>query len=165
MNFPVALPKQNEEFKIFNLLNKKEMTAIINEEKKINAEHIFHKHLSMFTEGMNKEDYADLFTEDAVQEYPYAPEPFATKIQGRHAIAAYIENVVKGATNWNFTEFDFKATSNPDVFFVEFQGSALVSSTGKKYTQLFIARITMSGDKIANFKEYWNPAWILDAFL
>jgi ketosteroid isomerase-like protein len=141
------------------------MTAIINEEKKINAENLFHKHLSMFTKGMSKKDYADLFTEDAVQEYPYAPEPFATKVEGRDAIAAYIENVVKGATNWNFTDFDFNATSNPDVFFVEFQGSALATSTGKMYNQFFIARITMNGDKIANFKEYWNPTWILDAFL
>ncbi|MGD1317810.1 nuclear transport factor 2 family protein [Chryseobacterium sp. 2R14A] len=141
------------------------MTAIINEEKKINAENVFHKHLSMFTDGMSKEDYANLFTEDAVQEYPYAPAPFATKIEGRDAIAAYIENVVKGATNWNFTDFNFSSTSNPDVFFVEFQGSALVTSTGKTYNQLFIARITMSGDKIANFKEYWNPTWILDAFV
>lgn len=141
------------------------MTAIINEENKINAENVFHKHLSMFTTGMSKEEYANLFTEDAVQEYPYAPAPFATKIEGRDAIAAYIENVVNGATNWNFTNFDFSATSNPDVFFVEFHGSALVTSTGKTYEQLFIARITMSGDKIANFKEYWNPTWILDAFL
>ncbi|MEO8255191.1 MAG: nuclear transport factor 2 family protein [Flavobacterium sp.] len=141
------------------------MTAIINEENKINAENVFHKHLSMFTDGMSKEDYTNLFTEDAVQEYPYAPAPFATKIEGREAIAAYIENVVKGATNWNFTDFNFSATSNLDVFFVEFQGSALVTSTGKAYNQLFIARITMSGNKIANFKEYWNPTWILDAFV
>lgn len=141
------------------------MTAIINEENKINAENVFHKHLSMFTTGMSKEEYAHLFTEDAVQEYPYAPAPFATKIEGREAIADYIANVVNGATNWNFTNFDFSATSNPDVFFVEFQGSALVTSTGKTYNQLFIARITMSGDKISNFKEYWNPTWILDAFV
>lgn len=141
------------------------MTAIINEENKINAESVFHKHLSMFTNGMSKEDYANLFTEDAVQEYPYAPAPFVTKIEGRDAIAAYIENVVKGATNWNFNDFEFSATSDPDVFFVEFNGSALVTSTGKMYNQMFIARITMSGDKIANFKEYWNPTWILDAFL
>lgn len=141
------------------------MTAIINQENKNIAEKVFHQHLSMFTHGMSQEDYANLFTENAVQEYPYAPEPFATKIEGRNNIAAYIENVVKGATNWNFSDFQFTATSDPDVFFVEFQGSALVPSTRKTYHQLFIARITMSGDKIANFKEFWNPTWILDAFV
>lgn len=141
------------------------MTAIINEESKIHAEKVFQKHLSMFTTGMSQEDYANLFTENAVQEYPYAPAPFATKIEGRDAIAAYIANVVNGATNWNFSDFNFNATSNPNVFFVEFSGSASVTSTGKRYDQLFIARITMSGDKISNFKEYWNPTWILDAFV
>ncbi|KFC21520.1 nuclear transport factor 2 family protein [Epilithonimonas lactis] len=141
------------------------MTTIVNEENKINAENIFYKHLSMFTTGMSREDYANLFTEDAVQEYPYAPAPFSTKIEGRDAIASYIENVVKGATDWNFTDFEFSATSDPNVFFVEFNGSALVTSTGKTYDQIFIARITMNGDKISNFKEYWNPTWIIDAFV
>lgn len=75
------------------------MTAIINEENKINAEKIFHKHLSMFTDSISREDYINLFTEDAVQEYPYAPAPFAPKTEGCEAIAAYIENVVKGASN------------------------------------------------------------------
>ncbi|WP_210151401.1 hypothetical protein [Chryseobacterium scophthalmum] len=92
------------------------MTSIINEEKKINAKNVFHKHLSMFTDGMSKEDYANLFTQHAVQEYPYAPAPFATKIEGSDAIATYIENIVKGATNWNFPDFNFSSTSNPDVF-------------------------------------------------
>jgi len=119
----------------------------------------------MFTTGMSKDDYANLFTEDAIQEYPFAPAPFATKIEGRNAISSYIENVVKGATNWNFTDFNFSATSDPDVYFVEFTGSALVTSTGKTYHQMFIARMTMNGDKIAHFKEYWNPTWIIDAFV
>lgn len=142
------------------------MTTIINEENLSRAESIFHQHLSMFTSSnMSQEEYANLFTEDAVQEYPYAPAPFSTKIEGRDAIAAYITNVVKTATNWNFKGFSFNATSDPDVFFVEFKGSALVTATGKTYNQLFIARITMSGDKIANFKEFWNPTWILDAFV
>lgn len=106
------------------------MTTMISEKDKINAENIFYKHLSMFTTGMSKDDYANLFTEDAIQEYPFAPAPFATKIEGRNAISSYIENVVKGATNWNFTDFNFSATSDPDVYFVEFTGSALVTSTG-----------------------------------
>lgn len=130
------------------------------------AERLFKQHLSFFTNpGMTRETYATLFTEDAVQEYPYAPAPYATKVVGREEITDYISNVIKGATNWAFTNFSFLPTSDSDTVFVEFEGSAHVTSTGKTYQQLYVGRITLRAGKIALYREYWNPTWILDAFV
>lgn len=130
------------------------------------AERLFRMHLAMFTDpAMTREAYANLFTEDAVHEYPYAPAPFAKQVEGRDAITAYIANVTQSATQWNFTNFTFWTTSDPNTVFVEFEGSALVTATGKRYQQIYVGRITMREGKIANYREFWNPGWILDAFV
>ncbi|MEN5055183.1 nuclear transport factor 2 family protein [Sphingobacterium kitahiroshimense] len=129
-------------------------------------QHLFQKHLSKFTNPeMSREAYAALFTEDAVQQYPYAPAPYATELIGREAIADYITNVVNGATNWQFKNFVFTPTADPDTFFVEFEGGADVIATGKSYHQIYIGRITLQDDKILSYREYWNPIWIMDAFM
>jgi Ketosteroid isomerase-related protein len=135
--------------------------------KKIDiATNLFQKHLSKFTDSnMTEESYAELFTEDAVQQFPYAPAPYATEVIGREAIVEYISNVTQGAKDWKFDNFIFTATEDPEVFFVEFEGGATVLSTGKDYHQLYIGQLTLKDNKIAAYREYWNPIWILDAFV
>jgi len=142
------------------------MNLPITNDSTTRAERLFRMHLAMFTNPtMTQEAYASLFTEDAVHEYPYAPAPFAKQIEGRDAITAYIANVTLSATNWSFNDFTFSATSDPDTVFVEFEGSALVTATGRKYYQVYIGRISLRGDQIAHYREFWNPSWILEAFV
>jgi len=130
------------------------------------AERLFHSHLAKFINpDMTKDTYAELFTEDAVQEFPYAPAPYAKEVVGRDAIADYIANVVNGAKNWNFRNFQFSGTIDPNTFFVEFEGSADVIATEKPYHQLYIGRITLRDGRIAAYREFWNPVWIMDAFM
>ena len=142
------------------------MKSIITDKNATHAESIFRMHLAMFTDPtMTREAYSNLWTEDATHEYPYAPAPYSKEVKGRDAITEYIANVTQSATNWSFTNFTFSATSDPDTVFVEFEGSALVTATGKRYQQIYIGRITLRGGKIAHYREFWNPSWILDAFL
>jgi hypothetical protein len=130
------------------------------------AERLFRLHLAKFTNPeMTREAYADLFTKDAIQQYPYAPAPYAKEVVGRDAIADYIANVVSGATDWDFRNFVFSVTSDPDTIFVEFEGSANVVATGKLYHQLYIGRISLKDGKISSYREFWNPIWIMDAFM
>lgn len=142
------------------------MTTPITDDRLERAERAFHQHLALFTTpGMTAETYASLLTEDAVHEYPYAPAPFPARIEGRDAVTAYILNVTQLATNWHFTNFTFSATPDADTVFVEFEGGALVTATGKTYHQIYVCRLTMRGEQIAHYREYWNPSWILEAFV
>ena len=142
------------------------MNAIITDNSAARAERLFRMHLAMFTDPtMTREAYANVWTEDAVHEYPYAPAPYSKQLEGRDTITTYIANVTQSATNWSFTNFVFSATSDPDTVYVEFEGSALVTATGKKYQQIYVGRITLRGEEIAYYREFWNPAWILDAFI
>jgi len=130
------------------------------------AERLFRMHLARFTNpDMTDEAYGELFTADAIQEYPFAPAPYAKELSGRQAITDYISNVVKGATDWDFKNFVFSSTSDPDTIFVEFEGSANVTATGKPYRQIYIGRMTVKENKISCYREFWNPIWIMDAFV
>ncbi len=130
------------------------------------AESLFRLHLSYFTNPqMTREEYANIFTEDAVQEYPFAPAPYAKAVVGRDAVTEYITNVTKGATDWAFSNFNFFPTSTPDTVFVEFEGSAMVIATGRLYKQLYIGRISIKGAQISGYREYWNPTSIIEAFV
>jgi ketosteroid isomerase-like protein/catechol 2,3-dioxygenase-like lactoylglutathione lyase family enzyme len=114
---------------------------------------------------MTAEAYANLITEDVVHEYPYAPAPFANRVQGRDAVTAHLLNITRLASNWRFTDFTFSASSDPDTVFVEFEGGGLVTATGKTYHQVYNARLTMRGEQISHYREYFNPNRILEAFL
>ncbi|WP_240486055.1 nuclear transport factor 2 family protein [Anditalea andensis] len=110
---------------------------------------------------MTAEAYGNLITEDVVHEYPYAPVPFANRVEGRDAVMAHLVNVTRLASNWNFTDITFSATSDPNTIFVEFEGGGLVTATGKAYHQIYSARLTMRGEQIAHYREFFNPVLLL----
>ena len=142
------------------------MNPSLPDQQLMRAEQAFQLHLSLFTDSaMTPAAYANLLTEDAVLEHPYAPSHFPNRVEGREAVTAYWVDVTRrGATNWQFTDLTFSATPDPQTVFVEFNGQALVPATGKTYHQVYVGRLTMRGDKIAHYREFWNPTWILEAF-
>jgi ketosteroid isomerase-like protein/catechol 2,3-dioxygenase-like lactoylglutathione lyase family enzyme len=141
------------------------MNSDITNDSKTRAERAFRLHLELFTNHtMTPEAYANLITDDVVHEYPYAPVPFANRVEGRHAVTAHLVNVTRLASNWSFTNIAFSATSDPNTVFVEFEGGGLVTATGKTYRQVYNARLTMRGEQIAHYRELFNPNQILEAF-
>jgi len=141
------------------------MNSEITNHSRTHAERAFRLHLELFTNhNMTAEAYGNLVTEDVVHEYPYAPVPFANRVEGRDAVTAHLVNVTRLASNWNFTDITFSATSDPNTIFVEFEGGGLVTATGKAYHQIYSARLTMRGEQIAHYREFFNPNQILEAF-
>jgi uncharacterized protein len=135
--------------KIMNSLN--DETALTERVRRV-----FETHLAVF-DPQSTSNYAELLTDDAVYEFPFAPAEFPSRVEGKEAVAKYMTGLPQLAENWQFWDFDFSATTNPDVFFVEFKGSADAAATGRKYEQTYIGRIEMRGEKMSNYREFWNP--------
>jgi uncharacterized protein len=127
------------------------------------ARRVFETHLAVF-DPQSTSNYAELLTDDAVQEYPFAPAGFLSRVEGKEAIVKYMTGLPQLANNWQFWDLTFFATTNPDVVFVEFKGSADVTATGRKYEQTYIGRLEMRGEKMSKYREFWNPQTIVDAF-
>jgi ketosteroid isomerase-like protein len=128
------------------------------------ARRAFEAHLAVF-DPQSTSNYAELLTDDAVYEFPFAPAAFPSRVEGREAIAEYMTGLPQLAKNWQFRDFTFSATTDPDVFFVEFKGSADVIATKRKYEQIYIGRLEMRGEKMSKYREFWNPQVIVDAFM
>jgi uncharacterized protein len=123
---------------------------------------VFEAHLDVF-DAQSTSNYAELLTDDAVYEFPFAPAEFPSRVEGKEAIAKYMTDLPQLADNWKFWDLTFFATTDPDVVFVEFKGSAEVTATGRKYDQTYIGRIEMRGEKMSKYREFWNPQVIADA--
>jgi ketosteroid isomerase-like protein len=97
----------------------------------------------------------DFVTEDAVFEYPYADDAYR-RIEGRDAIGQALRRFPVTASNWTFSNPRVFQTLYPDIFFVEYRAKAYVPATQHAYESRYIARVTVTDGKIANYAELWE---------
>jgi len=94
------------------------------------------------------------YTDDAVLEMPFVNPP--AHVEGRYAI----RDRLAGA----FTVFKMQLTIDrvidcldPDELILEFHSEGLVATTGKAYTNTYIARFQFRDGLICFQREYFNP--------
>ncbi len=108
--------------------------------------------------------FKDLWVDDAVVEFPYAPPSLVKRIEGKEAILNYYKETPNQFTNWKFTISQFYETLEPNIILIEWRGTAKIAATGHIYDQNYIGYLQMRDSKIAHYKEYWNPIIVLEAF-
>jgi uncharacterized protein len=122
---------------------------------------IFAAHLALI--GTDVEAWSDLLAEDAVVEFPYATALDApSRFEGKPAIYNHMKNAVAQLQNWVFTDIREYQTPIPTVLLAEFHGKAVFVATGQLYQQDYVARLETKNGKIIHYREYWNPAPILE---
>jgi ketosteroid isomerase-like protein len=107
--------------------------------------------------------FLQMLSEDAVMEFPFAPEGITQRLEGREAVAAHL-NALSGILNINgFTAPFVYRDSDKGVTTLEFscQGSAV--QNGKPYNQDYISVITVRDGHIVHYRDYWNPLVVLEA--
>lgn len=98
-----------------------------------------------------------LFHEDGVLDIPYAPEGIPTTLQGRAAIAEFYSGLPDLVTPMNFASYRINELDVPGEFVAEYTSNASVRTTGLPYRNAYIARVTVRGDRIARFAEFFDP--------
>jgi len=123
------------------------------------AVRLFSAHLALWTASNPKEyPYADLLTDDAVFEYPYANNDSGLRVEGRNSVATVLRDLPAAAIDWQFHDVRLFETPHPDVFFVEYRASAYVLATHRLYEGRHIARITVRSGRIGDYLEIWDRA-------
>ena len=123
------------------------------------AVRLFSAHLALWTASNPKEyPYADLLTDDAVFEYPYANNDSGLRVEGRNSVATVLRDLPAAAIDWQFHDVRLFETPHPDVFFVEYRASAYVPATHRLYEGRHIARITVRSGRIGDYLEIWDRA-------
>jgi uncharacterized protein len=105
--------------------------------------------------------WSELFADDGVQEFPYAPDGLPKRIESKAGIAEYLKEYPK--------TFVLHRISAPvwhhdgDTAIAEFAVEGTAVSTGKPYNQRYISVIEQRGGKITRYVDYWNPQIVAEA--
>ncbi|ADO68048.1 nuclear transport factor 2 family protein [Stigmatella aurantiaca] len=127
------------------------------------AEELFAAHLALVTKDMPA--WLELFAENAVIEFPYAPSVGTpARLEGKAAITAYAQGVSSVMRDFVFSDLRVFPAREPHVLFAEVHGEATLPRTGRPYVQDYVMRLETDGERIIHYREYWNPVPVLQAF-
>lgn len=116
------------------------------------------------------EDYLDLFRDDAVLELPYGATEAGDRVEGKAAIAAYMERL-RGVV----TLEDMRLTASyactagtagtaGETAVLEYVGIVHAEGKDVRFRQRYIAVVVVRDGRIALFREYTNPLLAKNAF-
>ncbi|GAA3502829.1 nuclear transport factor 2 family protein [Streptomyces prasinosporus] len=125
------------------------------------ARQVFRDHLDLLTAG-RVEEWAELFTEDGVLEFPYAPKGCTTRLAGRRDILGYIRNFPK-AFRLTMTDVRIHETVDPSLVVAELKSEGVALETGRPYDQTYISVVETVGGRISRYVDHWNPLVAMEA--
>ncbi|WP_437279747.1 nuclear transport factor 2 family protein [Sorangium sp. So ce375] len=115
--------------------------------------------------GRDTERWLDLFADDATVEFPYAPALGApARLEGKAAIRRYFEGILESFHDLELRDVRRYPTTDPDVALAEVHGSATIGPARKRYEQDYVMFVATRNGRIARYREYWNPAPVVEAF-
>lgn len=106
--------------------------------------------------------FLSMMAEDAVMEFPFAPDGFPCQIRGRAELAAYLGRFAELLELSSVTPAKTHRTSDPGVVVFEFTATGRGVRTGRPYNQSYISVITARDGRIVRYQDYWNPPAALD---
>jgi ketosteroid isomerase-like protein len=114
-----------------------------------------------FLTGLEDKDMArvnGVWADDAIQEMPYAPAGFPSRVVGKEALVKQYAGWPQNAGKAKFTDgIRFYPTQNPQIVAVEFHGVSEIVATGRVYDQRYFGLFHVEGGKITLFREYFDP--------
>jgi uncharacterized protein len=123
------------------------------------------KYLSV-VKGGSIDTWMDIWTDDAVVEFPYSPDPFPRLLEGKDAIYAYYKNIPPLFELLKENSFVAYLSSDPLVGVVEISLRFFIKSTKKEYNQDYICIIKVGKEgRIVFYREYSDPIRGQKAFL
>lgn len=102
-----------------------------NDLRKIN-EQIVHDFLRLLAEK-NLDAWIELWAEDAIQEMPFSPPGFPTRVEGREAIRKHYSNLPQAFGSIAFLDLVIHAMLDPDWVVAEYRGEIDVLATSRAY--------------------------------
>jgi ketosteroid isomerase-like protein len=107
----------------------------------------------------NVDEVFDLFSVDALLEFSFFKSiGIGDHLAGREAIRKQVAPFVKNETeNFRFQDIKIWASADPKRAFGEYSVTAKIKSTGRMYSQTYVARCETKNGKIIHLIEYANP--------
>lgn len=109
------------------------------------------------------EEWVQLFSPDAVLEFPFAPAGVPQRVAGRDALVAHMSNFPK-IFDVEFVDLVFHDTVDPSLVIAEFRSKGSAIPTSKPYEQTCISVVRTNDEAlITHYVDYWNPLVAIEA--
>ena len=107
---------------------------------------------------------ANLWTEDAVLEFPFAPEGFPFRVEGQPAIEKYFRDALAAVTPIAYPDRVITPLAEPDACVIEFGSQLTVGDDPTVFENKYITIVRVKEGKIAYFKEHYDSLKRVEGF-
>ncbi|OEU91354.1 nuclear transport factor 2 family protein [Streptomyces oceani] len=101
--------------------------------------------------------FVDLFTTDAVCEFPFAPPGAPRRLEGREALRSYLDGYTELVDLTHFPSVLTHETSDPEVLVVEFTAEGTTVATGEPYELSYVVVLRVRDGEFVGYRDYWSP--------
>lgn len=101
--------------------------------------------------------WVGLWAEDGVMEFPFAPEGWPVRLEGRRAVADYMRHYPEHIDLHDFPDVTIHRTTAPGTIVVEMRGVGRLVKTDRPFDMTYIAVVTVEDGLITSYRDYWNP--------
>jgi ketosteroid isomerase-like protein len=109
--------------------------------------------------------FLQMLSDDAVMEFPFAPEGITRRLEGRAAVAEHLSSLSGMLDIDSFTSPVVYRDTEKGVTTMEFSCQGRAVQTGKPYSQDYISVITVRDGHIIHYRDYWNALVVLEALV
>lgn len=106
--------------------------------------------------------WVDLWAEGGVMEFPFAPEGWPRRLEGREAVAAYMRHYPDHIDLHDFPDVTIHETTTPGTIVVEMRGVGRLVRTDSPFDMTYIAVVTVRDARITAYRDYWIPLAVQD---
>jgi hypothetical protein len=109
-------------------------------------------------------NWIDLWAEDALLEFPFAPSRRPTSYRGRGEILKYMSGTAERIVVDSIADFKVSPMLDPGQVVVELTINGHLRENGAAYNQGYVTFFEISNGRITRCREYWNPLVSIDAY-
>ncbi|MGV9350198.1 nuclear transport factor 2 family protein [Streptomyces spiralis] len=98
-----------------------------------------------------------LWAEDGLMEFPFAPDGWPRRLEGKEAIATYMRHYPDHIDLHDFPDLRIHQTTDPATIVVEMRGVGRLVESDAPFDMTYIAVVTVRDGHITSYRDYWNP--------
>jgi ketosteroid isomerase-like protein len=99
-----------------------------------------------------------LWADAGVMEFPFAPDGWPGRLEGKEAIAGYMRHYPDHIDLHDFPAVRIHQTTDPETIVVEMRGVGRFVATGSPFDTTYIAVVTIRDGRFSSYRDYWNPS-------
>ncbi|MCH5676984.1 nuclear transport factor 2 family protein [Streptomyces gilvus] len=101
--------------------------------------------------------WIDLWDDNGVFEFPFAPDGWPQRLEGKAAIADYMRDYPDHIDLHDFPHVHIYQTTAEQTIVVDMRAVGRLVTSDSAYDMTYIAVVTVENGRITHYRDYWNP--------